>query len=243
MAAPIYQPLMGMKKTVSLAGNLVKNVIAITTSDVLVGIPSEKGIRRPGKGQPKGMQPNNAELAYWHEFGVPSRNLPARPFVYPGLRAIRPLAVAMLQRAARQAVLGLHGPTDPLPVLNQVGTLARDAMRKAITDPNPPFAPLKPATIRARLRRTQAGRRQLRRLQKNAKEAGKSMRELLPDWAQSPTASGGLMIQPLIDTGQLRAAISYVIRPGIGVRMRQPKPRQVTKASIVAQNQATSHNP
>jgi hypothetical protein len=236
---PLASPFADLKRPTSITAKLVGAVLALTTSDVLVGIPASKGIRKPGAGE-KGKLPNNAELAYWHEFGVPSRNIPARPFVYPGMRKIRPLAVQLLAAAARRAMVSGEGP---LPVLNHVGTLARDSLKQAITSPQPPFAPLKPSTIRARLRKTQAGKRQLRRLQLNAKTAGMTTAQLLVDWQTSPKDAGGLMMQPLIDTGQLRAAINYVIVPGIGVHMKTPQPRGISVASKYAQMYATSHNP
>jgi hypothetical protein len=94
--------------------------------------------------------------------------------------------------------------------LNAVGMTARNSVVRAITDPEPPFVPLKPATVRARLRKTAAGRRKLKRLGQikaaaewNATKAN----EALSMWAEAGN------IKPLIDTGQLRAAVTYVIRP------------------------------
>jgi hypothetical protein len=114
----------------------------------------------------------------------------------------------------RQAALAAfnEGPAAATVILNKIGMLGRNSVVEAITDPEPPFVPLRPATIRNRLRRTQAGRRQLKRLQANARAAGISTQQALQDWATSPTAAGGLFIQPLIDTGQLRRAITYVVQ-------------------------------
>jgi len=88
--------------------------------------------------------------------------------------------------------------------------VARNSVVREITDPAPPFAPLSPVTIRARLRRTQAGRRKLMQLSKQGKPLGV--------WAQERNKAGNPNIRPLIDTGQLRASITYVVRarPGDG---------------------------
>jgi hypothetical protein len=182
---------MDVRKTIDNVGKLIDRVNEMTRSDVLVGVPAAKGARKEGS-------ITNAELARIHEFGSPVRNIPARPFLYPGIKRIRPQALAMLKQGAKDALTGT-GPSIDV-TLNKVGMLARNSVVNEITDPDPPFAPLQPATIRARLRKTAAGRRQLRKYKGN--------RQGMMEWA-----SGG-NVKPLIDTGQLRASISYVVRKG-----------------------------
>lgn len=187
-------------KTIDNVAGLLERVGRLTKSDVLVGIPSTTAGRRDGP-------ITNAALGYIHEFGSPAHNIPARPFLFPGVRAIRSQALRMLRDGA---VGVLHGE-DPNRVLNAVGILARNSVVEAITDPEPPFVPLKPATIRARLRRTAAGRRKLRGLRKIKQAAGWTGAEsnaALSVWAEEGN------VAPLIDTGALRASISYVIREG-----------------------------
>jgi hypothetical protein len=184
---------MDLKQTVDNVGELLTRVATLTTSDVLVGIPAAKAARKDGK-------ISNAALGYVHEFGSPAHNLPARPFLHPGVRKVRAQAIAMLKQGAIDA---LNGKGNVTATLNRVGMLARNSVVNEITDPEPPFAPLKASTIRARLRRTAAGRRQLRKLK------GKSVTA----WAEATDPdTGSLNIHPLIDTGALRASLTYVVR-------------------------------
>jgi len=179
-------------KTADNVAKLLKQVDALTKLDVLVGIPAET-TGRDGK-------MNNATIAYIHEFGSPAQNIPARPFLRPGVKNAREDIAAEMEKGAKEVLKG----GDASVTLNRVGMIARNSVVKAITNPNPPFAPLSPVTIRNRLRKTQAGRRQIKKLQ----QSGQS----LSAWAQQRTPGGGLNIQPLLDTLQMRNAITYVIR-------------------------------
>ena len=183
-----------IRKTIDNVAGLLARVTQMTQSDVLVGIPAEKGGRKQGA-------ITNVSLAYIHEFGSPAHNIPARPFLFPGLRKIRPQTDAMFRQGAIDALQG-KGMVDT--TLKRIGMLARNSVVNEITDPAPPFTPLKPATIRARLRRTQAGRRKLKQIKKRGVS--------LTQWAAETDASGDANIHPLIDTGQLRAAVTYVVR-------------------------------
>lgn len=189
----------GVQKTVDNVAQLMARVTALTTSDVLVGVPADKSAR-------KDAGPTNAEIARIHEFGSPAHNIPARPFLFPGIKRIRSQAMAMLKLGAQDALQG-KGSVDV--TLNKVGMLARNSVVNEITDPDPPFTPLAYATIRARLRRTAAGRRQLRKAKaiQQASDTGRSMLT-----GEAAIARLGLTFKPLIDTGALRASISYVVR-------------------------------
>jgi hypothetical protein len=184
-----------IRKTVDNVGQLLARVATLTASDILVGVPEDKTGRSDGT-------INNATLAYIHEFGSPAKNIPARPFLFPGVRKARPQVIAVMRQGAKDAMQG-KGTVDA--TLNKAGMIARNAVIEAITDPVPPFVPLQAATIRARLRRTQAGRRQIRKAQKQALLDGTSTAAVLSNWG----AAGN--IKPLIDTGALRASISYVV--------------------------------
>jgi hypothetical protein len=186
-----------IKKTIDRSAELIKRVTELTSHDVLVGIPAEK-TARPGE------PITNASLGYIHEHGSPARNIPARPFLYPGVRKARVLAQELWRQGALDA---LHGTGNPMTTLNKIGLVARNSVVAAITDPEPPFVPLKPATIRARLQRTQAGRRKLSKIAKAATAAGTTTAQALSAWAAVPGN-----IKPLLDTLQLRASISYVVR-------------------------------
>jgi hypothetical protein len=192
MAVPDFG---GVKKIIDNVTEISGRVEELTHTDVLVGIPKEKNTRRDS---PIG----NAALAYIHEFGSPAHNIPARPFLYPGLKRVRGPIIEEMHKASQAALTGEGFNVDMS--MHRVGIIARNSVVKEITDPNPPFTPLKPATIRARLRRTAAGRRKLKQI----KGQGKS----LTQWAAETDAAGSLNVHPLIDTAQLRAAITYVVR-------------------------------
>ena len=195
---------MDVQKTIDNVGKLLDCVHTLTLSDVLVGVPAEKAGRRD-------TPINNAQLARIHEFGSPAQNIPARPFLFPAVRKVKPQVVAEMKKGAQDCLLG-RGNVDV--TLNRVGLLARNAAVNEITDPAPPFTPLKPATIRARLRKTAAGRRKLRGLSKIKTAAGwRSGDPALLQWA-GEKIEGDMNIHPLIDSGQLRAALTYVIRKG-----------------------------
>lgn len=189
----------GVIKTIDKTTDMLRCVEKLTLSDVLVGVPKGKA---PRKGESAPI--NNATLAYIHEFGSPAHNIPARPFLYPGLKRVRQQAIAMMRQGAIDC---LRGTVNVNALLSRVGILARNAVVDEITDPVPPFAPLQPATIRARLRRTAAGRRKLRQIKKRGVSLTAWAAEIDPD-------SGSANIHPLIDTGQLRASITYVVREG-----------------------------
>jgi hypothetical protein len=97
-----------------------------------------------------------------------------------------------------------YGKINVGAILTKIGILARNSVVRAITDPDPPFVPLKPATIRRRLRRTAAGQRKLKQL--------KARGIPLTTYAAQTDPDGTMNIRPLLDTTQMRAAITYVVR-------------------------------
>lgn len=198
---------MALNPTVALvvdnAPTLLRRVQALTQHEVLVGVSAAKTMQRRQAG---GV--NNAMLAYVHEHGSPARNIPARPFLHPAVRATQAQTRPLLWQAAHDALLG----RNPLPSLHRIGLLVRNEAVHWITDWPEGVAPLKPATIRARLMRTKAGQRQLRRLSDNARASGMPLGQVLTDWATARMASGNTFIVPLVDTGALRSSISYVVR-------------------------------
>jgi phage gpG-like protein len=140
----------------------------LRNSRVMVGIPAEDADR-------KGGEITNAQLGYIHEFGAPEVNIPARPFLAPGVKGAREEITAQLKKAGQAVLAGNAEAVDR--ALNAAGIVAQNAARQKIQAG--PFVPLKPATIYQRQHRKVAPR------------------------------SGE---QPLIDTGQLRTSITYVVR-------------------------------
>lgn len=136
---------------------------------VMVGIPASTPARRPDEGETTAPL-TNAALGYIHEYGAPEVNIPARPFLHPGIASIQSRIVKRLQRSGELAFAGQSFIGE----FNRLGLEAVNAVRKKITDG--PFIPLAPATLAARRRKGRTGEK------------------------------------PLLDTGQLRNAITYVIR-------------------------------
>lgn len=114
----------------------------MTQDQVLVGIPSST-TERPGS------PITNAALGYIHEFGSPRANIPARPFLYPGILSVQDQISTQLHNAGKQALGG--DPDATTAALQGVGMIAASAVQKKITDG--PFAPLAPSTLAARKQR------------------------------------------------------------------------------------------
>lgn len=147
------------------------SIRSLTTNQVLVGIPSTTAEREPDPEDPQPL--TNAEIGYIQENGAPEANIPARPFLRPGISGAVPQIVARYENGAKAVLDGRLASIDQ--VHAQVGLSAQNAVRKKITDG--PFAPLKPSTLANRRARGRKGER------------------------------------PLIDTGQLRNALTFVVRP------------------------------
>lgn len=148
---------------------LKSRVEELTKSQVLVGVPREDTTRKSN--EKKGPM-NNATLAYIHDKGSPAANIPARPFMVPGIKAVQP-RVAQVLKTGAQAVL--QGAPSGMPnALHKAGLIAQASIRGKINEGIPP--PLAPSTLAARRRRGRKGEK------------------------------------PLVDTGQLRNSINYVIR-------------------------------
>lgn len=145
---------------------------------VLIGIPAEKAARTDS-----GM--SNADLAYIHEYGAPEANIPARPFLMPGMEKSEAMIVAELRRAGEKAIsLAADGDVSGGKAaisegMHRIGLKAAANVQAQITAGLSP--PLAERTVYARLHR-------------------KKNRRSGPD------------MKPLIDTGALLRSITYVIR-------------------------------
>lgn len=166
---------------------------ALSEKRVMVGVPADKAGRQPEPGQPT-PEINNAELTYIMENGAPEANIPARPFLRPGVETAKDEITKGLEKAGRAAFAGHASEVDRQ--LTRVGLIAQAAVREKITEG--PFVPLAPATIAARLRRGRKG-------QLDPSIYGKGA--IASD--EHAAATG---MRPLVDTGQLRNAVSFVIR-------------------------------
>ena len=79
---------------------LLKAVRDLIKTDVLVGFPSG-GVPRED-----GSPLTNAAIAYIQDKGAPEANIPARPFMEPGIRAAQEAITKRLAQAAKAAVAG-----------------------------------------------------------------------------------------------------------------------------------------
>lgn len=186
-----------MKKNgLNIVKDNVKHVLdsfkVLPNTDVLVGIPADGAERKSGE------HINNAAIGYIAENGAPEANIPARPWLVPGIRSVKTDISNLMREAARAGLEG-KGNEKLLRLLNRAGIVAVSAAKKRIQAGIPP--PLADSTLRRR-----AGRK-----------AGKGVRinqganwELA--WRAAGAPAGVDLAKPLIDTGNFYAHISYVIR-------------------------------
>jgi hypothetical protein len=140
-----------VEKIVDNADKLENSIKRLTGKDVLVGIPEDETQRKEADGI------TNAMLAYIHDTGSPSQNIPARPFMDPGIKDAKTRIVARLKKMGEDTLDGNTSAVDK--GLDAIGLIAVSAIRAKIT--SGPFAPLSPSTIRARLRRGFTGEKPL----------------------------------------------------------------------------------
>lgn len=118
--------------------------------EILAGVPEAQGRRKNGP-------INNATLAAIHDKGSPSQNIPARPFMEPGIQSVSKQIEQKLLTAG-QGVLE-NDPVKAEQNLQAAGLIAQNGIRNKINSNIPPA--LKPATLAARRRRGRTGTRTL----------------------------------------------------------------------------------
>lgn len=157
-----------MKSGVFITKDRLKKVLgAIATlpaHDVLVGVPGDTSDRSGAI--------TNAALAYIHDNGAPEANIPARPFMRPGIADAKTDIADRFKQVGTSLLSGNQGGAER--ALHAAGLAAQASIRRKIN--TGPFLPLAPSTLAARRRRGRTGDK------------------------------------PLIDTGQLRNSITYVVR-------------------------------
>ncbi len=184
----------GVFKTVDNFKKLTQSVEALTNTQVMVGVPDDKSGRREG-------EINNAELAYIHDKGAPEAGIPARPFMEPGIKAVQAQIVTEMQNAGK-AILngGKFGSAKSVEgYLNRIGIICVRSIRAKITAGIAPE--LAPSTIRGRIYRIKGKARR------------KKIRAELASGTPASRQNGAEgVFTPLVVTGQLRNAITYVLR-------------------------------
>ena len=149
-----------VKVTKDRVAEVLRMVAALDRHAVYVGFPGDTQARSDG-----GI--NNPTLAYIHEHGAPAANIPARPFLEPGVANAEDDILRAFEAGVQRALSGDNSALANS--LNLAGVIAVRAVQDKIT--TGPFAPLAPRTVRRK---------------------GSS--------------------KPLIDTGQLRQAVTFVVR-------------------------------
>jgi hypothetical protein len=166
---------------------LKERLKSLMINEVLVGVPSDNAERKDSN------EPNNAMLAYIHDNGSPAQNIPARPFMRPGIERAKTGIVKAMEIGAKSCLNGANDAPDV--ALHQVGLIAQRSIRGRINEGIAP--PLAAATLRARIA---SGR------------AAKGAKAELARREQGGMPSATASAKPLIVTGQLRNSINYAIR-------------------------------
>jgi hypothetical protein len=175
---------MAVSITIDRTQLLKQAMKALKDSAVLVGIPSDSS-RNIRTDTPE----TNAEIGFVNEFGEPSKNIPARPFLMPGVQDAMPKNEKIMLNGAKKALSLNDNPVVAIDnALNLVGLNSQNAVQNYMV--NGDFAPLSPRTI--------AGRAERRVYITEQQRA---------DWESLGVADD----QPLIDTGSLKAAITYAV--------------------------------
>ena len=181
------KPEFNIRKIRDNAASIHRAVQALTDQDVFIGIPEDKTARE----QAGDTGISNAYLGYIHEYGVPEKNIPARPALIPGIEDIQADAAEILEQAARKAMEGNEGAVEP--ALNKIGLLGVNAVKARFV--NNDWQELSDRTLDRREKISET----VNAKGETVKKMGKSRRE-----------KG--RINPLIDTSQLRKSYTYVVR-------------------------------
>lgn len=129
---------MSLKVTIDKVAGVLKNIKQIENARVLVGIPKEENARSD---DPIG----NAGIGYVQEFGSPAQNIPARPFLIPGVKAVQDECIGMLEEAAKEVL----DDGKMTAALTKAGIIAQNSVKATITK-GEGFAPLSEYTINER---------------------------------------------------------------------------------------------
>lgn len=179
----------GLKVKVDSLPELRAALLVLARDEVLVGVP-EDNTERPPEGDDEKLPITNAALAYIHDNGAPEQNIPARPFMIPGITNAQDKITDTLKKAAQYV---LQGNADKVTEgFERTGIEAVDSIRAVIIAGIPP--PLADVTVQARARKGRKGAQA--ELNRRAAGYGASLQ----------------LAKPLVDTGEMLKSIAYVIR-------------------------------
>jgi hypothetical protein len=174
----------------------VKKALAILkTHEVMVGIPEDTTGRKKAKGTPV----NNAELLFIHTNGSPANNIPPRPVLEPAIKHNKERISKSYKKAIDAALDGDMGGV--LPALDAAGLNGQNIVRKYFTESNG-WEKNSDVTV--------YGSNEYSKdevpVQKLKKDG---TRRKMP---KKPIIKGKGSSRPLIDTGEMRKSITYVVR-------------------------------
>lgn len=197
--AGVFKDGNGARIKVDNLAALKQDLADLTRVEVLVGFPEDTSEREDPDGNP--VEITNAALGYIHDNGEPDLNIPARPFMIPGIEAARDRIIKQLLNCAKRVLAPSNNKGGVSINVEQgmqaVGLIAQAALRKKINEGIPP--PLSEATLRERANR-------------GGKSKGRQGALWELAWRAAGAPASTELAKPLIDTGQLRNAINYVIR-------------------------------
>lgn len=170
--------------------DLVASLQKLAGVEVLVGFPEDTTERDPEGDKPSGI--TNASLGYIHDNGAPEQNIPARPFMAPGIESVQDKIADKLGQVLQAAARGGSASTIA-EGMTQVGITASLGIKNYINEGVDP--PLAPATLRARAARGREGAQD----ELNNRRKG-----------EAPSTA---LAKPLVDIGEMRDAVSFAIRP------------------------------
>lgn len=173
---------------------VVAAINELVSKEVLVGIPDSTSDRDEELEQPI----TNATLGYIHEFGSPEANIPARPFLIPGVERAEDPSMERMKKAAQVTMRGDAKSADKY--LNDAGIIASNSVKRMFWENE--WQPLSPYTVRNRHRNRGTKMR----------DSERKYLELIADGMSPADAQAAAGIQPLVDTAQLRNAVTYVLR-------------------------------
>jgi hypothetical protein len=117
---------------------------ALSSHEVLVGIPSDKAKRKTE--DEKGGPINNAELLYIHTNGDPRHHIPARPVIEPAVEDDKEVIGEIFADAFSAALEGDEGRAMNL--LEQAGIEGASASQKWFTNSKNGWAPNAESTVK-----------------------------------------------------------------------------------------------
>lgn len=124
--------------------DIEKSLKKMASSYVVVGIPQKSASRKPEPGESS--TPTNAEIGYINEKGSPARNIPARPFLVPGVKDTEK-DISRITKSSADAVLDGRKSVDH--ALELIGQKAVSNVKKRIVN----SVDMKPLAKKTRERR------------------------------------------------------------------------------------------